>query len=245
LPSATGIYRAWRQREALWGDYKRKNWYTRAVEISKAEKKASQRKLNAGAAARAALVAARDKAAAAASESDALSKSPDVVTPDLDPLATSKADLEAAKAAVADAQAKLAAAEADIAVHVAPTIVPDVPYEYKIENAAWATLVCGQACFNHIAIPGNLPCGKYVLQVDDAVDNACLFTKDEIEKENAKAVSEETAAPHGGDNESAEANVELVPLSLASVRQMVRAVRPVPTHLQLLFNVIDPKAEAL
>jgi len=250
LPSATGVYRAWRQREAVWADYKRKNWYTRAVEISMAEKKSSQRKLDAEAAAGSALLAAQERlavavAALAACESEAATASPEEAVPDSDPLISAKAELELAEAAVTGAQAKLGTAQADKTVQVAPTVVPDVPHEYKIENAAWATLVCGQARLNHIAIPVNLPRGRYALQIDDAVDNACVFTKVEIDKEKAKASLKKNAVAVIGGDESAEAIGELAPLSLTSVRQMVRAVRPVPAYLQLLFSVTDPKAEAV
>ena len=256
MSSATGTYEAWRKREAIWSDYKRSNWYARAAEICAAEKSAVQDKVAAEAAAKAALLAAQESAAAAAAalaacESEAAARTPEDSAPDPDPVEAARADVGAADAAVTAAQEMLTAAEADLAAPVAPTIVPDVPHDYKIENAAWATLVCGQASFSHIAVPNNLPCGKYVLQIDDAVDSACVFTKEEVDEESAKTASQEKAAAQGegGDGEedevapAPEAVVELAPLSLASVRQMLRAVRPVPTYLQLVFTVTDPKAE--
>ncbi len=203
--AVTSVYDQWHQREATWAEYKSNDWYGRAVKISAHEKAAAQSKADKLSAAQLALAAAEAEAAAAKLTEDA-------------------ATMQAAQNALSAAQAQAKTASADASAPVKPTLVTDVPYDYKIESAAWITLVCGQVQFNNLAVPVDLPPGQYTLQIEDAVTSSCLLTK------NIVTTTKDDIASS-------------TPLPLASVQDMIRAVRPVATYTQLSFLVTDPKAE--
>ncbi len=218
----TDCFRNWRSQEEVWASYKYNEWYSRACVVAAEEVQTKE---------------LRNKEREEANFKKAEKK---------------KKERREAEAAGTELPAEIHDSETDFGdSEFVPTVMTDVRYDCKIETSALFHLRCGEAVFDRIFIPSNLPPGKYALQIDDCVDSRCLMTNQEVSANEAATVFKEdrkAAAAEGaveteevGEKEAKEEIPQPAKLKeLADLRHRIRSVRAIPSLTSsVIFTVFD------